>query len=1595
MRKIYSYFLLFFLLFLLPVYPAIAGEKTIVFDNAIRWTYKGRFSAGGGSAIPTVWSPWFPLGVQAGFRYKLGFRCSPLRINLKSGIKVHLAWDKDHPRGGDRVKLRVSVEPVKETPTLDVAFGFYFPNKIQVGVIGLPFITDSVYIPGVGYVGWMDINYDLWDVLNTALSFVPGASDFADPIVTLMQGLGINANTSSLLPMAGQSISCSDEREVSFSILDILEKAGGDKEEMVKQVKKKMLQTVKKRLGKKYKVLVSAVKLLGRMDTRKASKVVDGILSKGIETFISFGNISIKGVPKFKVVGGPVTVYIKYWTTHGGSGYYPVTLTSPVEEKVITIPISDLVKDTDKLYIAVDRVDYEFKLYMYAKYYAGIAGISKKFYDEKKLLWNKPISTSLNAGSAIVAIPLRKAEGVLTQLHASAGAGAVRIFWHSPSLDTRGCVTVKKGSATVARKCEILYGKRHSVIITGLSPSTSYTAVVTPVDRNGKIYESQDVSFVTRSTPARRTPGFKEYKGKKLYDIGVEKTNHSITISWKTNVPASTEVYYGESDELAEVYSFKIVRGDSGLRKLSRYHKVTIEGLDAETRYYFLVRSITYKNNNPAGQDDVCLEEMGSVVTDPLILPLHIVDRSRGGVPIPGLKVVLEDLLTHARVSSFTDGTGLVRFHVHRDRDYKITIKSPAFGNFSYVYSVPHNAGMVSSAHDLSIHTEEIELERLPSGGYVFDKYSGLPLRNVRVSVNAGGHIYRTQTDAHGHFDFTNLPEGVYYFKFEKDHYVTKVVRGRVYKYSFLQISNATLEIAPAKVQVKVVSGSSPVKGAAVYLRLPDAGAVKTVRTNASGAAVFRVPFLSPDEREKIAIYVDNFVPEKAIGGMKRLTVSPGENYTVEFSLKKDTSPPVCTKPAVWSEGKLKVVRFTIKDIQKFRYRIVLQRKTGFGYESVSFPGSGWSDWILSGNQTFKFSTEKYLPGHYRLKICAEDFFGNKKCSDWTDFSVSTDFTVGIPSNKPDNTVVVWSKLPDSLKSCFSRYKVLLYKREHLLFSKEIEEPGVCKVSFIHLLPSTKYRVKVLVLDRSGGVLLEGMKTFVTSPVHPKLSIVSVQKDKGILKLKFKLVLEGVGRSYSSFSGIKGNFIIDVDGKTFARDMSIAGYEKMFSYEFPVGGSLVKNVSVTLKSPVLGSVSVKQAGGVRPVCTFEIEKFVSQAYVKKPCTLSLLVDAGEISLRNLTKLSVKVNWGDGTNTEKTLYAGETFKEKPISRHPVRWKVKLEHVYFKKGNYRVVPELIIEYERRRYEQRLPLNPVLRVFSVPPSASLKFVENRNGRVKVSIFASGGSFAVSRWTLNFGDGSPVLKGRATVKKAILHRYKKSGRYRISFVVRDESGNIVRKEKVIVVKVRQSFPLADVALQRVVVPGNAEVNRRYSVRVIVKNPSSNHLTGVKLVVRAGAGKWHKILSLNPGERKVITMFWRPKSTGTKQVLVNLYYAGDKNPVNNREVKRVVVYSLPKIDVGVKNIAFSQMFLKKPGYVGILLQNRSTRAVRCNVKLFINGKVVRQWKFMFTPVQGNKLLSFRYVPQKRGRVVFKAVVVCPGDMLESNNRLIRESVVR
>ncbi len=164
----------------------------------------------------------------------------------------------------------------------------------------------------------------------------------------------------------------------------------------------------------------------------------------------------------------------------------------------------------------------------------------------------------------------------------------------------------------------------HSVDIAGLSASTTYHYRVKSIDDAGNVALGSDQTVTTSSTP--------QVQVSSVAISAIETTSittSGVTITWQTDVPADSQIEYGDSENLGTLTTLSTA--------LTTNHSVTLTGLSQNTNYIFKVKS---KPVGASVQTVSDFEEFNTLAHSvAVVAPANVISVSSGVITTSGATI--------------------------------------------------------------------------------------------------------------------------------------------------------------------------------------------------------------------------------------------------------------------------------------------------------------------------------------------------------------------------------------------------------------------------------------------------------------------------------------------------------------------------------------------------------------------------------------------------------------------------------------------------------------------------------------------------------------------------------------------------------------------------------------------------------------------------------------------------------------------------------------------------------------------------------------------------------------------------------------------
>ncbi len=200
-------------------------------------------------------------------------------------------------------------------------------------------------------------------------------------------------------------------------------------------------------------------------------------------------------------------------------------------------------------------------------------GIAKKL----PIATSTPTTTTPDVTAPIIGVPVVNGVGTTSATviwSTNESASGVVAFGTS----TNYGMTASQGSP---------FSTSHSIVLTGLSASTTYHLQVTSADHKGNTATSSNITFTT-ATGVVVDSVAPTIQGASVNNLA----STSASIVWATNEAANSKVYFGTTTPL--VLASSTTASDAAFML---NHSLTLSALTASTTYYYVVESVDATGN--------------------------------------------------------------------------------------------------------------------------------------------------------------------------------------------------------------------------------------------------------------------------------------------------------------------------------------------------------------------------------------------------------------------------------------------------------------------------------------------------------------------------------------------------------------------------------------------------------------------------------------------------------------------------------------------------------------------------------------------------------------------------------------------------------------------------------------------------------------------------------------------------------------------------------------------------------------------------------------------------------------------------------------
>ena len=1345
-----------------PFMSWATDEEEIHEFSGPTWNY-------GGPPSDTHWSPWLP---PAHFivRGKIGARFSPFSINMKCPMKVTLKYNPADVKAGSRFKLKVKAEPIapEEGKAFESAFGLYLPSALQVGFVGVSGLPDDL-------LPWFDIDYNLWDLLG----FIP---KFGSQVVRLRDQIGVNMdsvkdNGNNTLPL-GSSKEYHDTR----TLINLTEDVAGDdviKTSMVNKIYSKIPDSA-----------INTLKVFMSTDSIK------GKLGSGVDKIAKLASLAIEGDPYFKVEGQRIELMLWYSVPGKTYGTMPLTITSSSQWKEFEIHIPYFASTSDTLQIAVTDVGYHFKLYQTLNFQVNFSLFPDlDLIDSTNTVTQKTITQSVGQDEFKTSIPILQNDEAAGDYHVHMGSVSATMFFGSRDMPLIGVVDVWGPNNFHEVFSESTPIKAHAIPITGLEAETDYTFQVKATDQQGNLIATSEIlSGRTKALSDSLGTNEKMSQGSSsMYNIVATPNKNKIDFTWETSVPASTEIFVSSVPDIRSDYVsyvkksggvtagyFDAVEGD---RELETIHSITVPNRLPDTLYYYIVRSYTFKDDDPVKNPGglLTLGYVGNTRTLPMFLPatLKVLAKEAGNpvgyVPVTVTKVGNVDYLLalSTKQTGYTDPISL-----ERGSRYKFSVL-----NHQRYENMDSSVLAVSQSAEGELPDVVLNLTPKPSpGGYVYN-VSGNSISGATVTCDSLDA--QTTTDSNGHYVFENpRVYGTVFVTVSKDKYVTKAITAST-NYGLFSAPECILAAKPTTLSITAKTNpTTPLSGAVVELKEDGVPFGDLRVTNTQGQASITYDFqddLTHEVVVKIKPQGVTNIPVKE----ETVSVQSGETKDIVVLCETDTRAPVISNVSIKQLESLKCeVSFDTDEegaIGMVEYRLPTG---GLSYDSwttgTSTSGSGTTHHVHLKEWSYQ------VAGTHQVNVKAKDTFGNESQSDFRDFVLfGGDMWNLRAENITMNSVAFkWDKYP--YQEEFAKYVI----EGRLLPTTEITDRNTTSFTLENLNPKSLYGLHISAKNTQGQELATPTAIEIWTAAEPKPPVITTIQGGSMIPDTVTLN----SRVIPVFS------VNDPEGNISA--LKVILHRMSDGQETIVYEKKEYKTNQILNEGQKSAFTASEAGAFKLIVTAEDESGLSASREKEftvagteepsweiygTFTPSPVMAGREctrkIRVINYDKLSgdasILVYWKDGTGSS-TLSRVAT-KEENV-QNKLEEFTTITHTYRNPGEYELLVWFTLETKDKTYSGYL--SEMVMVIRENPEITLTKDETRNKANEQSFYikATEGAYPIASWTLNFGDRhepDAAVSGSGPTEQNVTHTYMRTTKvfkgnspYEAKFTVTDSNG-------------------------------------------------------------------------------------------------------------------------------------------------------------------------------------------------------------------------------
>ncbi|MFA7001531.1 MAG: carboxypeptidase regulatory-like domain-containing protein [Candidatus Omnitrophota bacterium] len=963
----------------------------------IEWSFQGK-------PVPeTHWAPWLPL-IQTGFRFKLGFLISDGTITVKMPVKITVSYDPEAARSGQDFTFSVKAEPAAAGyNTFQSAFGISFPNKLQMGFVGIS--GCPIDLP------WFDLPLDFWEL-------VAKIPKVGDTIASAVSNIGVNTSTQSALPL-GKTDAYHNERD-----LISVEISKYKVEDLAPDVLGKIPE------GVRSKALLAIKAATFCSDSEALAKLKE-YTEKALSVLYDAPTLTLKGDPYFKLEGVRLRVTARVYIPGGkGSGLYTLYFDKTNQRQTVTFrDITPFIAPGDKLVVDVQDVAYEFRLVQGLTATIQVSVVPIPLDTVEKTVTYTTAVKDTSADPFKIEIPLQPSDSLVQGLRANPGCTSVSVNWASPSVPLKGTVKAYDGGTLVSTTIENSFKTAHNVIVPNLLKGKAYRFTIECVDPSGQMVPGGEKTATTAAGACPERVESSTCNALTLSNPNAVAGPDYVDFSWTTNQLASTEVMFSPSPDLSLNYIMAVKKvGDAvtqgwvtreGPRQFETNHTLRLAGLEPNTKYYYNLRSWTFTNNDETNNPQDAVGSVNNITTLQGVpvptVKIRVRSSGPGNVSIPNTTVILTkntDMDFRLPVSS---GDAGVSQDIVLDRGTTYTLEAQAnacYLNGSTELAVPPNAQGSLSETVIKAFVME-SADHAIAGAVVSGKNSqGAPV-SVTTAANGSWAIE------------SGLNPGSHTFTVSKNGFRTATTTITVNACG--RFIGVPVTLVPRTYTLTIAvrnQAGQKVKNAAVVIKEGETP-IATLTTDAQGKVTKAGTFNDDNEHTfTVTVTPPAASKENILATQDFVSITSASTNTMTITCPADKKAPVPSQISITQTGPNALQASFKLDDPLGKSSVEYQNPQG-QIKSTPWKAGIYSQGSGVSDNTVAMQGSGLKPGNYRIKVKTKDKWNNEGGSAVTEFQLFGESLWDFKASQAQSAVTfTWKKYPYPDK--FGKYSITI-----------------------------------------------------------------------------------------------------------------------------------------------------------------------------------------------------------------------------------------------------------------------------------------------------------------------------------------------------------------------------------------------------------------------------------------------------------------------------------------------------------------------------------------------------------------------------------------